>query len=456
MPKLRRLAGYGIGDFGLNIYWNTLSLYLIYWYTTVVGLKPEVAGTIYLIGMLWDAVSDPVVASLSERVRTKHGTYRPFLLYGSFALGIGFVALFWIPPFQGMTLLFVLVATGILFRTSYTLVAIPYSAMSARITFSSLERTELSGVRMFFAFAGLLAVSNLLPPLARHFSGQDQYTASGFQLAITVGAIVATLSLLACFLGTSEKPLPAGTQKTPLRLGDLVNALLKNRALVLLLCVIFLQSGATASIMISMVFLIEANQPVFANKEVILTGFAIASMCGVPFWTIFIRLFHKKLAWSAASFGVAAIGFHLWAFGPLVIHGTPLQIILLGFIMGAFAVLLWSFIPDAVEYGQITTGGRSEGVVFGSALVVQKMSGGLMGFVVGVMLSAIGYDSSMELQSAEAAQGLVAFMAICPATLLLISSCVIWFFPLDRKIHADIIEKLGGAEATPGAPERTG
>lgn len=446
MSKLRRLAGYGIGDFGLNIYWNTLSLYLIYWYTTVVGLKPEVAGTIFLIGMVWDAISDPIVASLSERVRTRHGTYRPFILYGSFALGIGFVLLFWVPPFEGASLIAALILAGIVFRTCYTLVAIPYSAMSARITFNSVERTEFSGVRMFFAFAGLLAVSNLLSPLVRKFSEQDDYTAIGFQLAIGVGAIVATFSLLLCFLGTKEQPLPMHTQKTPLRLSNWVNALLKNRALVLLLGVIFLQAGATASIMISMVFLIEANQPHFASKEVVLTGFAIASMCGVPCWTLFIRFFHKKIAWLTASLSIAVVGFHMWALGPFVLHGVPVQIILLGFTMGAFAVLLWSFIPDAVEYGQLATGARAEGVVFGSALVVQKLSGGFMGFCVGMMLAAIGYDSNVELQSAEAAQGLVAFMAICPATLLLLSSCVIWFFPLDRRIHADIVEKLGGAD----------
>lgn len=445
MSKLRRLAGYGIGDFGLNIYWNTLSLYLIYWYTTVVGLRPEVAGTIFLVGMVWDAFSDPIVASLSEQVRTRHGTYRPFILYGSLLLGPCFALLFWVPPFQGATLLATLIVISIVFRTAYTLVAIPYSAMSARITFSSVERTEFSGVRMFFAFAGLLVVSNLLPPLARHFSGQAQYTAGGFQLVAGVGGLVATLALLACFLSTREKPLPALTQRTPLLPANLIKALLKNRALIFLLCVIFLQAGATASIMISLVFFIEANQPDFASKEIVLTWFAVATMLGVPLWTIFIRRFNKKVAWSLASLFVGLLGLHMWAFGPSVVSGIPLQIPCLGFTMGAFAVLLWSFIPDTVEYGQMATGARAEGVVFGSVLVVQKVSGGFMGFIVGLMLAAIGYDADIERQSAEAARGLVAFMAICPATLLFLSSCLIWLLPLDRRIHADIVDQLEGA-----------
>ena len=96
MTKLRTLAGYGVGDFGLNIYWNTLSIWLVFWYTTIVGIEPGVAGTIFFIGMIWDAISDPVVASVAERVRTRHGTYRPFLLYGSFGLAACFVLLFWV------------------------------------------------------------------------------------------------------------------------------------------------------------------------------------------------------------------------------------------------------------------------------------------------------------------------------------------------------------------------
>ena len=79
-----------------------------------------------------------------------------------------------------------------------------------------------------------------------------------------------------------------------------------------------------------------------------------------------------------------------------------------------------------------------------------------MGFVVGMMLAAIGYDSNVESQSAGAAQGLVAFMAICPAGLLLLSSCVIWFFPMDRRIHANIVEKLGGTDTLKVGTEEAG
>ena len=442
MAKLRSLAGYGVGDFGLNIYWNTLSLYLVYWYTTILKIPPEVAGTIFLVGMFWDAISDPIVAAMSERVNTRHGTYRPFLLFGSFVLAAGFALLFWAPPFEGGLLIATLIVVGIIFRTAYTLVAIPYSVMSARLTFNSVERTEFSGVRMFFAFAGLLVVSNLLLPMVRQFSDEGGYSAAGFQMTAIIGGVVATGALLMCFMLTKELKVPP--KKEPFRIDfvKLFQTLKSNRALLILLFVIFLQSGASAATMISMVFFIETNQEIMASKEVVQTAFAIATICGVPIWTVFSRQFGRKRAWIIASSMVAAFGAHMLIFGPFIINGLPIQVLGFGLCASAIAVLLWSFIPDAVEYGHMAHGRRTESVVFGAVLVAQKISGGVMGFIVGQVLAGIGYDPNLETQSATAGQGLTVFLSVLPALFLTLSIIPILLLPLDRRTHADIVDKL--------------
>lgn len=193
---------------------------------------------------------------------------------------------------------------------------------------------------------------------------------------------------------------------------------------------------------ISMIFFIVSNQPAFASKEVVLTAFAVASMVGIPLWTLFIRRIGKKPAWVLSSSLIALSGVHMLLFGPFLLQGVPLQIVAFGLCTGAFAVLLWSFIPDTVEYGQNASGKRSEGVVFGSVLVVQKISGGFMGFVVGQVLGLIGYDKDASLQAAEVGQGLVTFLAVCPALLLFISIVPVVLMPLDRRIHADIVDNL--------------
>lgn len=262
MTKLRSALaypGYGVGDFGLNIYWNSLSLVLLFWYAEVVGLTPQVAGLIYFAGTTWDAASDVLVANLSSRTRSRFGTYRPHILFGGVALGATFVLLFWVPPFEGTALIVSLTAAHILFRTVYTVVAVPYSALASRLTYSSVERTTYSGVRMFFAFGGLVTVSSLWFPLVRAFGDGSDVSAPGFLAAATAGAVVATFALGICFAGTREKP-PLG-RHVETRWNDFLPAVRANRALRLLLVLIFLQSGAVASVMIRSPSSSRSTQP---------------------------------------------------------------------------------------------------------------------------------------------------------------------------------------------------
>jgi len=59
--------GYGIGDYAICLYWSGVSLYLLYFYTDVVGITPQMAGLIYAIGIAWDAITDPFMGYMAER-----------------------------------------------------------------------------------------------------------------------------------------------------------------------------------------------------------------------------------------------------------------------------------------------------------------------------------------------------------------------------------------------------
>jgi len=442
--KAKRLAGYGVGDFGLNIYWHSLSLLLTFWYVEVVGLDPKVAGWIYALGLLWDAISDPVIASMAASNRSRYGTYRPFLLFGSVLLGASFSLLFWRPPLEGVWLLVALVGAGITFRTSYTLVAVPYSALSARLTFNSDERAELSGVRMFFAFCGMLCVMTLAFPLSRALGdGGADYSSAGFFFAAIVGAVFATCALVACFVFTKER-LPPGQLEVDRswNLDTFVRAFRSNAALRSLMVLLLLNSAAGAILSISMLFYITANAQTFAQKEVILTAYGVATLAGTPIWTVLTRSAGKRKCWVAATAVFAVAGLWLYAQGPVLVAGVPVQILALGFANAAFAIIIWALIPDAVEYGQHAYGGRDEGAVFGSSLLVQKASGGLTGLGVGYLLSAIGYQGDRDAQSVETARALGDFISIVPAALLICASIALLLMPLTRDLHARIVDEL--------------
>lgn len=438
---MRTYLGYGVGDYGLNIFWNALSLILVFWYAEVVGLPPEQAGLIYFIGTMWDAFSDVVIANLTQKTRSRFGTYRPYLLFGGVMLGLAFVLLFWVPPFEGQILFGVLVFTHILFRLCYTLVAVPYSALAARLSYDSEERTLFSGMRMGFAFLGLLTVSSTWFPLVRRLGDGDDLSAQGFLLTAALGAALATLALIVCFLSTQEAKL-TGAETTDFSAWAFIKAIISNAALGVLLGAIFLQSGAVAIFLISLAFYIEAHNEVFAAKEVVMTVYAIAILLSIPVWTLLVRRLGKKRSWIAACLVVIAGGIWMALMQPVLIAGVPVQILLYGIGFGGFGVLVWALVPDTVEYGQWLTGQRNEGAVFGSVLLVQKSAGGLMGLGVGMMLGAIGYDSALDRQAEATASQLEAFIFAAPAILLFLSSLVISRLPLNRLLHAEIVDHI--------------
>src|SRR5581483_11583165 len=83
--------GFAVGDFGLNLYWQGLGLFLVYFHTDVLGLPASWAGLAYLAASVWDGLSDPLLGLAADRTRTRWGRYRPYLLLGSLPLALAFV-----------------------------------------------------------------------------------------------------------------------------------------------------------------------------------------------------------------------------------------------------------------------------------------------------------------------------------------------------------------------------
>ncbi len=449
MNKLKKLFGYGIGDFGLNIYWKTISLYLVYWYTIVVGLDPRIAGILFFIGMTWDAISDPIIASLSERVTSRFGTYRPFLLYGSIFLGLAFTLLFWVPPFSGSVLIAYLIFACIIFRSAYTIVAIPYAAMASRLTYNSIERSDYSGARMFCAFLGLLMVSMFLPPLVEAFTQKTGSEQKAFQHAAGLGAIIATLAILLCFILTKEQPLPPKTVQSNKVWAGIIKNIRANKSLRILLYLLVFNTIAGASLNLTLVFFIDANQGVFASKEAVLTAYAICTLIFVPVWTFLVHRYGRKKIWAllVGIYTLAAI--HMAIFSSLTVYGIPIQIIIFGACGGGFSIIIWAFIPDCVEFGQMDSGYRSEAGVFGSVLVTQKLSGAMTGLLIGFLLAAFGVSEATGT-FVVSSEKLTLFLAVFPALLLIFTLIPITLLPLERHTHSDIVTKLQNKDITNG------
>ena len=188
--------GYGSGDFAFNLYWQGISLYLFYFYTDVLGLPNVLAGMIYAIGSLWDAVTDPAMGYVAERTRSRWGRYRPYLLFTPIPLALSYLLLFWSPNTSSIPVLVTMaLAAQLIFRAVFTIGSTPYSSLMARMTRSSKDRASMAGARMVFAYFGSFSVVILAGYLLEVADNDRQ----GFLYLAMVSGLLASLVLWACF-----------------------------------------------------------------------------------------------------------------------------------------------------------------------------------------------------------------------------------------------------------------
>lgn len=138
---------YGLGDFATGIVWSLVSSYLLFFYTDVFGLSGAVVAILLLVARVWDCFVDPIVGLIMERTKSKHGRFRPYILYGSVALGLFNILTFYTPNLGSTGKVIYAGVTYLLLGTFHSLVAVPYGALATVMTRYVEDRTSLSAFR---------------------------------------------------------------------------------------------------------------------------------------------------------------------------------------------------------------------------------------------------------------------------------------------------------------------
>jgi GPH family glycoside/pentoside/hexuronide:cation symporter len=439
----RQIAGYGVGDFAMNLYWSGTAFFLLYWYTDVAGLPNEVAGFLFFVGSAWDAITDPGMGILAERTRTRWGRYRPYLLFGSIPLAASFVLLLWVPPFTGMALTGTLIAAHLLFRTAYTIVGVPYSALSARLTHNSQERTKLAGARMIAAASGGLAISASAFPLVSWLGKGDEQV--GFFMLGIIAGVLAVAVHIVCFLNTREPNMFEQGQEPTISLKDVAHMVRTNTPFVLLFFAILLFSSGSVLMGKNVLYYVKYALGEHERQYVVVLVNGITALLMIPVWTLVAHRIGKRNCWLVASsiVVVGLLALFLANITSLYQFIGHLFFITLG--ASAFGVLFWSMLPDTVEYGEWKTGIRSEAIVFGFTTFAQKLSIGIAGWILGYLLTFTGYQSG-EIQTAETIQGLMFIMTVIPTVLYVVAGLLVWNYPINKELHERIVDEIAERE----------
>ena len=411
---------------------------MLYFYTDVVGISPLLAGWIYALGIGWDAITDPYMGYIAERTRTKMGSYRPYILFGSIPLAFSFVLLFWVPPFEGTFLFIFLIMVNLFHRTCFTIVSVPYSSLTARITDDSEERTKLTTARMLGASFGTLTISALGFPIINWF-GSGEESLGFIYLGVCSG--LAAIFILAITVKTvRERNFNLEITQLP-KFSEVSKSIVNNYAFLIVFASTL--TLITTSIMFNknLIYYTKYALDLHEYQGLILGVSSASAFLAIPVWAYLALKIGKRNSWliSMILLVFSFLFFYLYPIKNLL----ELLIVLavLGIGNGATGVLFWSMLPDTIEYGEWKTGVRTESSLYGFMTFAQKGGIAISALILGVLLTNIGFVPN-TIQTEETLENLKTLMTFIPLSGVVLSFILVYFYPIDSKFHKKLIREI--------------
>ncbi|MGB3491462.1 MAG: MFS transporter [Elainellaceae cyanobacterium] len=450
--SLANKLAFGAGDMGTGLTANLVVFSFLAFLTNVAGLSPGKASLILVVGKIWDAINDPLVGFLSDRTRSRWGRRHIWMLAGSIPFGLSFTLLWVVPGAEtpeNLKFAYYLVVS-ILFFTTYTTVNLPYAAMTPELTQNYDERTSLNSFRLAFSLTGAILGLVLGAVMAQVIPDDPR------RQFFVLGVICATISVFPiywCVWGTRSK---VKTGEAALQVEDDSNSsmpfkqqvkiLLGNRPYLFVIG-IYLTSWLALQVTATII-------PFFVVNWMQLDSFFLVALAvqGAAIPLLFVC---SAISQKLGKRGLYGLGMVLWiGIQSSLFFIQPGQTTLLyvlalaaSFGVATAYVVPWSMLPDVIELDELRTGQRREGIFYSFMTLLQKIGLALGIFLVGQALEIAGFVSAIpgEPPPPQPDSALLAIRVAIgplPTLCLLIGLVLVYFYPLTRDVHADILLKL--------------
>ncbi len=340
MIGLRERASFAAGDLGFNFVWQSLELYLLYFYVGVLGLSPAAASAIFLAGALADWLVDPLVGALADRAAGRV-PLRLWTAAGGIAASAVLVVAFAEPRLPPLPRLAYAALAHLALRAAYSVGNIPYGALTARISPRPADQVALTGARMQGAATGGLIAALVYALLPARDSRGDADFATGAMLL----AVLSLPAFAATWAGVRERVVPAAGPRPDL--AGFVRLLRGSAALRRVLATILVAG-------LSMTVLNKSILFVFDRLGATRLGYVAAAvpplslLLTTPLWLALARRF----GCSATLTGAAVL--NAGAVAALALAGTAPGLVFaavaLGLIAGnGMSVMFWALLPGAID-----------------------------------------------------------------------------------------------------------
>lgn len=441
-PGWLEKLSYGSGDFGFNLYWTTISAFLLIFYTDSFGLDPRVAGTMLLATRIFDAFVDPAVGAFADRTRSRWGRFRPWLIWGAFPLAVAGVLTFTTPHLGGTGKLVYAYATFTLLMVAYSAANIPYGALSGVLTNAPQARTQINSFRFVGGFLGGTLVTYATPLLVKRFGGGNEVL--GWQLTMALYGLIACLLLFNLFRQTHERVVPVqDVAASPLR--DMAD-LIQNRPWMVLF-------GLSLLVMVTISTRLGASAyyvKYYSGHKALLAWFTpaylIALAVGSLMTPLLTRFVDKRRLMIILMIlvGMLSIAFYFiprdQIFVVFALH------VVIGLCLGPKSPLTFAMYADSADFNEYRTGRRATAMTFSAASFAQKLGGALASAVIGWVLAYMGYKAN-TVQSGASQTGILILMSLVPGGMALTAAALMGLYNLSdsrlKVIQAELATRKG-------------
>ncbi|PWC17649.1 glycoside-pentoside-hexuronide (GPH):cation symporter [Brenneria corticis] len=432
--SIKEKISYGLGDAGCNLVWQTVMLFMAYFYTDIYGLSPAHMGTMFLAVRVIDAVADVLMGAVADRTRSRFGQFRPYLLWFAIPFGVLCALTFYTPDFGYAGKLVYAYTSYILLSLVYTAVNVPYCAMVNNLSDDSRERVSLQSYRFAFSGLGGLFVSMSALPLVAYLGQEDKQ--QGYFMTMLIMGVLSVILLFTCFKNTRERhiaaldPEPAGIWKD-------LTCLYANKDwrimftlnVVNLIAVIF--KGGVAMYYVNSVM----KRPDLATP--LLSLIFLSGILGALFSAAIFKNIDKVKGFNY-SMGIEGVLLIILFFASpqslFIIFGL---VIVINFIQSAATPLQWSMVSDVVDLEESVSGRRLSGMVFSTNLFAIKLGIAIGGALIGWLLAWGGYVGGGGEQNAQSVLTIKLLFTLLPALLVFSLLLIMKRYSLnDEKIKA--------------------
>lgn len=447
----KEVAGYASIDFAMNLVFQCIALYVTFFYTDIFGLKPGHVAIIFAVSRIWDAINDPMMGTICERLQPKQGKYWVYIRWGAIPFGLAAVLTYSTPGLSYGAKVAWAAVTYNLLNMLYTFIIQPYISAASLMTNDQDERTRLQSIRMTLAQSGGVVCAIMLPQLS-NFLSQYMTLAQGYMVTTIIMAVIMVAILLWGSSQICERiPAPPVNPNDKANIKDVFYILFRIGP-VFITFLLFLGVYTMSQVQATMgAYYITY----YAERPEALAWFSMVmmlfSVIGVPCVPALTRMLKKKgtVIFGLAVAGVGCIVLYLAgrdAFAMMMVGRA-----ITGYGYGVLMGIVWSVITDPVEYADWKTGKRYTAIVMTLVGLGIKFSMVIGGSVPTAVLEATGYVAN-QTQNETALSAIRSLTCLLPLAAIIMAIVVYGlFYHLDEEkiiqIQKDIAERNAKAKA---------